>query len=89
MEALAAAGCITGASARNWAGYGAEVQLAPALPPLAQALLSDPQTSGGLLVACAAGAVDAVLAVFREEGFDAAADIGSVEAGAPQLRVQA
>ena len=89
VEALAAAGCITGASARNWAGYGAEVQLEPALPPLAQALLSDPQTSGGLLVACAAGAVDAVLAVFREEGFDAAADIGSVEAGAPQLRVQA
>ena len=89
VEALAAAGCITGASARNWAGYGAEVQLDAALPALAQPLLCDPQTSGGLLVACAADSVDAVLAIFHDEGFEAAAEIGSVEAGAPRLRVQA
>jgi selenide,water dikinase len=48
-------------------------------------LLTDPQTSGGLLVACDAGSVDAVLAVFRRHGFDAAVEIGAVAAGTPQL----
>ena len=43
------------ASGRNWAAYGHEVQLPPTLPLWDQALLSDPQTSGGLLVSCAAG----------------------------------
>ncbi len=77
---LAAQGCITGASGRNWAGYGADVQLDPALPPLAQALLSDPQTSGGLLVSCAPDAVDAVLALFQSQGFGGAAAIGHLQA---------
>ena len=52
VEALAAAGFVTGASGRNWAGYGAEVALGASLPPTARDLLADPQTSGGLLVAC-------------------------------------
>ncbi len=87
VEALAAEGFVTGASGRNWQGYGAEVALAEGLPATAQSLLSDPQTSGGLLVSCAPGAVDAVLAAFSAEGFAQAAVIGRVEAGAPQLRV--
>jgi selenide,water dikinase len=74
-------GFVTGASGRNWAGYGADVELAADLPPTAQNLLSDPQTSGGLLVSCAPEAVDAVLEIFRKEGFAQAAVIGRVEAG--------
>jgi selenide,water dikinase len=53
-----------------------------------RALLTDPQTSGGLLVACAPEAVDAVLAVFRSEGFDDAAVIGNVAAGPPRIVVR-
>ncbi len=52
-----------------------------------RALLTDPQTSGGLLVACAPEAVDAVLDVFRREGFEAAAPIGRFAAGVPTVTV--
>ena len=89
IEALANAGFVTGASDRNWAGYGSEVRLDAGLPAIARDLLTDPQTSGGLLVSCAASAVDKVLAIFRSEGFAAAAVIGSVADGEPSLRVRA
>ena len=89
ITALAESGCITGASDRNWAGYGAEVRLDGALPSMARALLTDPQTSGGLLVSCAPGAVDEVLRIFRNEGFDTAAVIGRMEAGEAALSVAA
>ena len=88
-EALAAEGFVTGASDRNWQGYGAEVMLADGLPATARDLLTDPQTSGGLLVSSASEAVDEVLAIFRAEGFAEAAVIGRAEAGAPRLRVDA
>jgi selenide,water dikinase len=78
VRELALAGNITGASGRNWAAYGAEVQLPGDFAAVDQALLSDPQTSGGLLVTCAPDAVDAVLAVFRQMGFDAACVVGEV-----------
>ncbi|MEO8839267.1 MAG: selenide, water dikinase SelD, partial [Herbaspirillum sp.] len=39
---LAAAGCITGASERNWQAYGHQVHLDPSLTELQRALLSDP-----------------------------------------------
>jgi selenide,water dikinase len=52
---------VTGASGRNWAGYGAGVALGAGLPATAQALATDPQTSGGLLVACAPDSVAEVL----------------------------
>lgn len=87
VEAMVAEGFVTGASGRNWAGYGASVELAEGLPATAQSLLSDPQTSGGLLVSCAAEAVDAVLETFRREGFGAAKVIGRAEAGLPGLTV--
>jgi selenide,water dikinase len=87
VAAMAADGFVTGASGRNWAGYGADVTLAPGLPTVAKDLLSDPQTSGGLLVSCAPGAVDAVLQVFRDGGFAEAAVIGRVEAGPAGLLV--
>jgi selenide,water dikinase len=86
---LAGRGFVTGASGRNWAGYGAEVALPASFADVDRALLTDPQTSGGLLVACAPGALDAVLAVFGRHGFDHAAVVGRIEAadGAPRLRV--
>ncbi len=88
VEALVAEGFITGASGRNWAGYGADVSLAAALPKVAQDLLSDPQTSGGLLVTCDPDTADEVLRVFRAQGFEHAAPIGRMEAGAGRLRVE-
>ena len=71
---LAREGLFTGASGRNWGGYGTAVTLGAGVGDAEQALLTDPQTSGGLLVACAPDAVDEVLAVFRREGFGSAAD---------------
>ncbi len=89
VAGMARDGFVTGASGRNWAGYGAEVALDAALPGVARDLLTDPQTSGGLLVACDPSSVADVLAVFRAQGFGAAAVIGSVQAGATGLRVTA
>ena len=85
-HALAEAGHVTGGSTRNWQGYGSFVDLTTH-GKVEQALLTDPQTSGGLLVACAAEAVDAVLQTFRAEGFQHAAVIGEVESGAPGIVV--
>ncbi|WP_179405355.1 selenide, water dikinase SelD [Burkholderia guangdongensis] len=87
VDALAEEGIFTGASGRNWAAYGADVRLAPGLPAVAQALLTDPQTSGGLLVACAPEAVDDVLACFRADGFDRAAVIGEMTDGPARIDV--
>ncbi len=87
VEALAAQGFITGASGRNWAGYGKDVRLAEDITVQQQALLCDPQTSGGLLVACAPEAVDDVLALFRAEGFAQAALIGEMTEGTPGIDV--
>ncbi len=86
---LAGQGFITGASGRNWASYGAEVVLAEDFAPEDRALLSDPQTSGGLLVSCAEDAVDEVMAVFHRHGFGEASIIGRVQAaeGAARLVV--
>jgi selenide, water dikinase len=81
---LAAQGMVTGASGRNWAGYGADIELPAGFAAADQALLTDPQTSGGLLVSCEKQAVDDVLAVFRRHGFAAAAAVGEVGAvGSP------
>ena len=86
VRELAQAGFVTGASGRNWAGYGADVALPAGFDDVARALLTDPQTSGGLLVSCTAQAAPQVLEVFRRHGFDAAAVVGRMEpagAGAP------
>jgi selenide,water dikinase len=87
-DELVRAGIATGASARNWTGYGADVELPATDRDAVRALLTDPQTSGGLLVACAPDAVDAVLAIFREEGFDRAAVIGVVTPGPARVIVR-
>ena len=88
VDALARAGFVTGASGRNWAGYGAEVRLDPTLPDVARDLLCDPQTSGGLLVSCRPDSVEDVLACFKDGGFDDAAVIGRMSDGVAGLDVR-
>jgi selenide,water dikinase len=83
---LAVAGHVTGGSARNWKSYGNLVDLTTH-GPIEQALLTDPQTSGGLLVACAPEVADEVLEIFRAEGFASAAVIGEIESGPPGISV--
>jgi selenide,water dikinase len=86
---LAHDGYFTGASGRNWDAYGRDVDLSDAITPAQRALLTDPQTSGGLLVSCDPGSVDEVLALFRREGFGDAAVIGTMQAGAARVAVGA
>ncbi|MCC6707472.1 MAG: selenide, water dikinase SelD [Gammaproteobacteria bacterium] len=70
--ALAQSGVATGASNRNWASYGSAVTLAADAPAHLQTLMTDPQTSGGLLIACAPQAEQEVLKLVREvQGNDA------------------
>ena len=81
MGELAQGGHITGASERNWASYGSEVNLADGIADWQRALLTDPQTSGGLLVSCAPATREAVLEIFRQHGFAQATEIGRLDAG--------
>jgi len=85
--ALAEAGVSTGAAERNWASYGHEVELAPGIADWQRKFLCDPQTSGGLLVACAPDTVATVLEIFRQAGFAQAAPIGRLGTGMPIVRV--
>jgi len=87
-RALAEQGFVTGASARNWDGYGHEVALPAGFAASDHALLTDPQTSGGLLVTCDAASVSEVCTIFQRHGFDAVADIGEVaEARAGRVKL--
>ncbi|WP_250502969.1 MULTISPECIES: selenide, water dikinase SelD [unclassified Caballeronia] len=77
------AGIYTGASGRNWSAYGDDISLnvEGKEGEEARALLTDPQTSGGLLVSCAPHAVNDVLAIFRADGFHDATIIGEMVDG--------
>ena len=87
VEQLAHDGFFTGASGRNWEAYGHDVTLSPAVTQARHMLLTDPQTSGGLLVSCDPASAGAVLELFRREGFMDAAVIGRMEAGAARVSV--
>ncbi|MDR5754165.1 MULTISPECIES: selenide, water dikinase SelD [unclassified Caballeronia] len=87
VQTFARAGVYTGASGRNWSAYGADIGLASSLDDVARVLLTDPQTSGGLLVSCAPQAVDEVLAIFRADGFNDAVVIGDMTDGASRVEV--
>ena len=78
-------GVATGASDRNWNGYGKDVVLPAGAPEWQRKLVTDPQTSGGLLVACAPEAEQAVLAEFSKRGFSQAKTIGRLSPGAARL----
>lgn len=84
---LARNGAVTGASARNWDSYGASIKLPEAFPDWKRNLLTDPQTSGGLLVCCAPDATARVIELFREDGFDSPRRIGQLVSGVPSIDV--
>jgi len=79
---LARGGYVTGASQRNARSFDGEIVFDAGVDAIAQAILFDPQTSGGLLVACAPDAADDVLRTFHAAGFAAAAVIGEMAEGA-------
>ncbi len=81
-------GFVTGASGRNLQSYGHLLTLGETLGENERMLLSDPQTSGGLLVSCAPETVTEVLSIFLQQGFDHASVIGEVVAGTPALAVR-
>jgi selenide,water dikinase len=88
-ERLAREGFITGASHRNWSSYGADVVLPGTLSEWQRMLLADPQTSGGLLVSCAAEKADLIVNRIRDAGYPLASRIGIAVAGPSVLRVVA
>jgi selenide,water dikinase len=84
---LAQQGFVTGASGRNWDSYGAAVALAPDCPLWRRQILTDPQTSGGLLVACAPNRAEDLLRTIRDAGYSSASIIGEMRGGAPGIDV--
>ena len=84
---LAQKGFVTGASHRNWASYGEGVSLPADWPDWRRHLLTDPQTSGGLLIACEPDRASEILRKIQEAGYAAARIIGRAEAGNPGVKV--
>lgn len=80
VQDLAEQGVITGASERNWLSYGNAVSLPSDFTAAQKALLSDPQTSGGLLVSCSPDSVQEVMEIFKAHGFTNASMIGKMTA---------
>lgn len=84
---LAQQGYITGASTRNWSSYGDAIHLPEGLPNWQRDLLADPQTSGGLLISCAADRAQATLDTIHRAGYNAARIIGYTEEGSAEVRI--
>ena len=84
---LASQGFVTGASHRNWSSYGDEVRLSAGYPEWRRHLLTDPQTSGGLLIACTPERAAAIARSIREAGYPAAQVIGYCKPGAAGVEV--
>lgn len=84
---LAQAGYVTGASERNWASVGPHTKLPADFAEWQRKLLCDPQTSGGLLVACDRATAPRVLEIFKAEGFATACEIGTLSAGEPNIHI--
>ena len=85
---FATAGLITGASGRNWASYGEGIRLGEGIGDVERALLTDPQTSGGLLVSCRPDTVTEVLSLFLQQGFSHVSVIGEMHAGPAEIAVR-
>ena len=80
-------GYNTGAAGRNWQSFGHDATLPENLPEWQKNLLTDPQTSGGLMLSCPPNATEQILAVFREHGFADASVIGRIQGGEPHVTV--
>jgi selenide,water dikinase len=87
VEALARAGVKTGAATRNWASYGASVRMDEGIEDWRRDLLTDPQTSGGLLIAVDPANADAVLSLVAKRGFDGSRVVGQLLDGPPEITV--
>jgi selenide,water dikinase len=85
---LAEQGFVTGASRRNWASYGDAVLLPSDMPEWRRHLLTDPQTSGGLLVACERNKAEALVQAIVADGYQSARVIGHVEPGTPAIMIE-
>ncbi|MEQ1780018.1 MAG: selenide, water dikinase SelD [Hyphomonadaceae bacterium] len=88
VAVLAREGVRTGASTRNWDSYGDAVVLPEGFESWRYDILTDPQTSGGLLIAVEPGAADAVLARARAAGFPEAAVVGRLVSGPARVVVR-
>jgi selenide,water dikinase len=86
--ALAERGFVTGASHRNWSSYGNDVEIPPQMPEWRRHLLTDPQTSGGLLIAAAPERGDEILCTIRDAGYPFVRIVGHAEAGDPAIEVE-
>ena len=84
---LAQAGYVTGASERNWASVGPHMKLTSDLAEWQKKMLTDPQTSGGLLVSCDRASMPRVLEIFKGEGFKYACEIGALSSGPATISV--
>lgn len=80
-------GVVTGASGRNWASFGDSVELPAGFANWRRDLFTDPQTSGGLLVSCAAERADGILGTIAKAGYPAARKIGHTQAGPPTVKI--
>ncbi len=78
VEQFAEDGIVTGASGRNWESYGHDIATPTNFSAAQLALLTDPQTSGGLLVSCSPDSVKAVLEIFNQHHFLGARVIGQM-----------
>jgi selenide,water dikinase len=87
-RALLAGGTKTGASGRNWESVKSLVDAPANWNAATRDMLTDPQTNGGLLVACAPDAVDQVLGVFRRRGHEHAAVVGRIEGRETRIRIE-
>jgi selenide,water dikinase len=86
---LAARGAVPGGTERNLRAAISYTAYRPQVPEAERILLSDAQTSGGLLIAVAPEAAPQLLAALEREGTPAAALIGEVVTGAGQVEVLA
>ena len=87
VETLAKTGVRTGASVRNWASYGASVSGAEGLADWRRDLLTDPQTSGGLLIAADPNSAEDIIRLAHASGFGATVQVGRLAAGAPGVSI--
>ena len=80
---MAARGAVPGGTQRNLTSLADSVSFAAGVDETARVLLSDAQTSGGLLIAVAPDRVAGLVAGLERAGSPAAAVIGRVVAGPP------
>jgi len=84
---LAQQNFVTGASMRNWASYAEAITLPAGFAEWQRHLLTDPQTSGGLLIACNPGSAAEATRTIAEAGYPRASIIGRADRGPPSITV--